>query len=108
MASTMRWMIGDLCAHAFRHGRPLGLVGLVGFMSQGRPGLVKDHRQTLRLVFTDDLHQRGRETVDGVSLQALGIIQRGQGKKGAIDIGAPVDQVQGRPARDVACAALDS
>jgi hypothetical protein len=45
---------GDLCAHAVGHGRALGLVGLVGFVPQRRPCLVKDHCQAVRLVLSDD------------------------------------------------------
>jgi hypothetical protein len=69
-------------------------------MAQGRSGLVEGNRQTLRLVFADDLHQRRGKAVDRIGLQAFGIVQRRQGKKGPIDVRAPVNQVEGRPAGD--------
>ncbi len=46
-------------------------------------------------MLADDLHQRGRKPVDRVGLKPFGIVQGGQRKEGAVDVGAPVDEIQG-------------
>ena len=89
--------VGNLSAHAFRHRRALRLVRLIGFMPQRRPGFIKSHRQAAGLVLADDLHQGGGEPVDGIGLQSLGVVERGQSEEGAVDIRASIYQVQRGP-----------
>ena len=88
--------VGNLHTHAFRHRRTLRLVRLVFFMAERGTLLVEGNGETMRLVLPDNLHQRGGKPVDGVGLKALGVVQRRKSKEGAIDVGAPIDQVQGR------------
>ena len=86
--------VGNLGAHAFRHRRSLRLVGLELRMPQRRALFVKRHDEAIRLPFTNNLQQHGCEAEDGVGLEALGIVQGRQGKERAIDIGAPINQVE--------------
>src|SRR5437867_13293389 len=81
--------------HALRHGRPMCLVFLELLMTEGRTFLIEDHRQAIRLMLAQDLHEHGREPVDGVCLQALGVRQRRQRKEGPVDISAAVNEVEG-------------
>ncbi len=44
-------------------------------MSECRALLIEGHRQTIRLVFPDDLQQRGRKSIDRIGLETFGIVE---------------------------------
>ncbi len=88
--------VGNLRLHAFRHGRALGFIVLEGLVAERWPLFIEGHRQAVRLVLADDLQERGREAVNRVRLESLAVGKRGQGEEGPVDVGAAVDEIQGR------------
>ena len=86
--------VGNLGTHAFRHRRPLRLVGRELRMTQRWALFIKCHHDAVRLPFTNDLEQGRRKAKDGVGLETLGIIESRQGKERTIDIGAPIDEIE--------------
>ena len=50
--------------------------------------------EAVRLPLAKNFEQHGGEPIDGVSLEAFGIVEGWKGKKGTVDIRAPVDQIE--------------
>ena len=95
--------VRDLRLHSLRHGRPVCLILLELLMTEGWPFFIERHSQGVRPVFAQDLHEHRGKAVDRICLQPLGIRQGGQGEIGSVNVGAAVNQVEGRHGERVCC-----
>ncbi len=76
---------------------PVGFVARDHLVAEGRLGPVEGHDQLVGLVLLDEVHEHGREAVDGVRHLPGGGSHGGrERKKGAISKGVPVKQHQQR------------
>jgi hypothetical protein len=94
---------GDLGDQLLRRFRPVGLVLLIHFVAEGRPGEVERDRQIGGLERLDQLTQHAGEAEHGIGGEAVAVAELPYGVERPEEIGGPIDQVEGPVTR--VCAA---
>ena len=87
--------VGQLHHQIFRHGRPVGLVGLVNVVPERRAFHVEGNRQVARGLFRHHFRQDSGESESGIGGKSFRIGKAGaDGMVGPVDIGAAVDEIE--------------
>jgi hypothetical protein len=84
--------VGKLGCQIIRHLRPMGLIGLEGFMTKCGLAAVKYDSDIVRLILADQLAEHRSKTKHGVGRQALTIRQIANGVKRSEYVGHSVHQ----------------
>jgi hypothetical protein len=86
--------VGDLGTELLRHRATALLVPCVQRIPEGLPGGVEDHRHVVGGLLAEQLRDHLRKAQDGVRRQPARGAERREGVERAVDIAAPIDQVQ--------------